>query len=381
MNKWLKFLVIPFLIAIVGAVFYNKVYVVKSTFSVIKPSKGDLEVGVRGIGNVDAKNIYAITAQTGGKIEEIFFDEGMWVKKGDLLLSIDAVDLPMQSDETKLSLKKAQYEENALKSNLDSLEAQKKLIEATYNRYAKLLEQKFASQAEYDKAKSDLQNIEAQMNAAKAQIASSKSEQLRLQKSIEAINEKLKRLKIYAPIDGYIVSKEAEKASYVLASSTIFKIVDPKTLWVKVNIDERLSNQVKLGQKAYIKLRSQPQNAIEGAIERIVAMSNLVTLEREVAVNFKNIPTPFYINEQAEVNIVVARHKDVIKIPLRLIAMKEGKKGVWTADQNNAHFKEISVLAQNDDEAAIASGIEADTELLIYNSSNKPLSEGMKIFR
>ena len=381
MNKWLKFLVIPLLIAIVGAVFYNKVYVVKSTFSVIKPSKGELEVGVRGIGNVDAKNIYAITAQTGGKIEEIFFDEGMWVKKGDLLLSIDAVDLPMQSDETKLSLKKAQYEENALKSNLDSLEAQKKLIEATYNRYAKLLEQKFASQAEYDKAKSDLQNIEAQMNAAKAQIASSKSEQLRLQKSIEAINEKLKRLKIYAPIDGYIVSKEAEKASYVLASSTIFKIVDPKTLWVKVNIDERLSNQVKLGQKAYIKLRSQPQNAIEGAIERIVAMSNLVTLEREVAVNFKNIPTPFYINEQAEVNIVVARHKDVIKIPLRLIAMKEGKKGVWTADQNNAHFKEISVLAQNDDEAAIASGIEADTELLIYNSSNKPLSEGMKIFR
>lgn len=381
MNKWLKFLVIPLLIAIVGAVFYNKVYVVKSTFSVIKPSKGELEVGVRGIGNVDAKNIYAITAQTGGKIEEIFFDEGMWVKKGDLLLSIDAVDLPMQSDETKLSLKKAQYEENALKSNLDSLEAQKKLIEATYNRYAKLLEQKFASQAEFDKAKSDLQNIEAQMNAAKAQIASSKSEQLRLQKSIEAIDEKLKRLKIYAPIDGYIVSKEAEKASYVLASSTIFKIVDPKTLWVKVNIDERLSNQVKLGQKAYIKLRSQPQNAIEGAIERIVAMSNLVTLEREVAVNFKNIPTPFYINEQAEVNIVVARHKDVIKIPLRLIAMKEGKKGVWTADQNNAHFKEISVLAQNDDEAAIASGIEADTELLIYNSSNKPLSEGMKIFR
>jgi RND family efflux transporter MFP subunit len=381
MNKWLKFLVIPLLIAIVGAVFYNKVYVVKSTFSVIKPSKGDLEVGVRGIGNVDAKNIYAITAQTGGKIEEIFFDEGMWVKKGDLLLSIDAVDLPMQSDETKLSLKKAQYEENALKSNLDSLEAQKKLIEATYNRYAKLLEQKFASQAEYDKAKSDLQNIEAQMNAAKAQIASSKSEQLRLQKSIEAIDEKLKRLKIYAPIDGYIVSKEAEKASYVLASSTIFKIVDPKTLWVKVNIDERLSNQVKLGQKAYIKLRSQPQNAIEGTIERIVAMSNLVTLEREVAVNFKNIPTPFYINEQAEVNIVVARHKDVIKIPLRLIVMKDGKKGVWTADQNNAYFKEISLLAQNDDEAAIASGIEADTELLIYNSSNKPLSEGMKIFR
>jgi len=64
-----------------------------------------------------------------------------------------------------------------------------------------------------------------------------------------------------------------------------------------------------------------------------------------------------------------------------LIAMKDGKKGVWVARQSNAYFAEISILAQNDTEAALASGVDIDTELLMPTDKNKPLSEGMKIFR
>ncbi|PNV84417.1 MAG: hypothetical protein C0627_01035 [Sulfurimonas sp.] len=98
MNKWIKYFAITLLIALGATIFYNKVYIVKSTFATTKPTLGDLHVTIRGIGNVDAKNIYTITAQSGGKIENIYFDEGMWVKKGSLLLSIDPVELPMLLD-------------------------------------------------------------------------------------------------------------------------------------------------------------------------------------------------------------------------------------------------------------------------------------------
>lgn len=381
MNKWLKYTIIAIFIAIGGALFYNKVYIVKSTFATTKPTKGDLHITVRGIGNVDAKNIYTITAQSGGEIENIYFDEGQWVKKGDLLLTIDPVDLPMLLDEQKVALKKAKHEVQTSQSDLESLEAQKTLILVTYNRYKKLLEQRYATQAEYDKANSDLQNIDAQINASKAKTASAKLEIQRLQKSLEAIEAKLQRLKIYSPVDGYIVSKDAEAAQYVLPSAPIFKIVDPKTLWVVANIDERVAESVKLDQKASIKLRSQPNIKLNGTVQRVVAMSNLVTLEREIAVGFETIPVPFYINEQAEVDIKIAKYENVVKVPLNLIATKDGKKGVWAANSNNAYFKPISILAQNDEEAAISSGIDANTELLVPLSSNKPLSDGMKIYR
>jgi len=381
MKKYLKYFAITILTAIAALLFYNKVYVVKSTFETTQPTVGDLHVSIRGIGNVDAKNIYTVTAQSGGAIQNIYFDEGMWVKKGDLLLSIDPVELPALLDEAKLSLQKARYEADAAKSSLESLEAQKTLLQTTYERYKKLIEQKFASQAEYDKAKSDLQNIDAQINASKAQIASAYSEEKRLKKSIEAIDEKIKRLQIHSPIDGYIVKKEAETAQYVAPSTPIFKIVDPKTLWVRTNIDERVADKIKLGQKATIKLRSKPNSELSGRVQRIVAMSNLVTLEREIAIGFDTVQTQFYINEQAEVKIEVEQYENTLKVPSSLVVTKEGKKGVWIADNGTARFQNISVVAQNEEETGVSWGIGKNSELLLYNGSNKPLSNGMKIYR
>lgn len=381
MKSWIKYTLIAAAIIAGGAIFYKKVYVVKSTFEMTQPTKGELKVSVKGIGNVDAKNIYAITAQSGGRIEEIHFDEGMWVKKGDLLLSIDAVELPSLIGEAKATLQKSSHEAASAKENIASLDAQKVLLEATHERHKKLLEQKFVSQAEYDKAKSDLDNIKAQMNSQKAKIASAASEEQRMQKNIEALQTKLERLKVYAPVDGYIISKEAEKASYVLPSTVIFKIVDPTTLWVRANIDERVAQSVKVGQNASIKLRSKPNEKLKGTLQRVVAMSNAVTLEREVNIGFDATPETFYINEQAEVNIHVATHKDVLKVPMKLLSKYNGKKGLWVAEGDKAYFKEVSILAQSDEEAAIASGIEAGAELLVPKINNKPLSDGMKIFR
>ncbi|EQB40471.1 hypothetical protein M947_01345 [Sulfurimonas hongkongensis] len=381
MKTWIKYSIGALIIALGVFVFYNKVYVEKSTFSTIKPVYGDLFVSIRGIGNVDAKNIYTITAQSGGKIQNIYYDEGEWIKKGDLLLNIDPVDLPMLLDEQRVALKKARHEVRTTKSNLESLEAQRSLLLVTYSRYKKLLEDRYATQAEFDKAESDLQNMDAQIDAAKAKIASAKLEIQRLGKTIEASQEKLKRLKIYAPSDGYIISKDAELAQYVLPSTPIFKIVDPKTLWVVVNVDERLAHSVKLGQDASIVLRSQKDKKLQGVVKRVVAISNAVTLEREIAVAFKVTPSKFYINEQAEVNIKTTKHENVLKIPITLIRTKESKKGVWVVKDDRAYFTPITILAQNDDEVAVSDGINRDTELIIHKSSNKPLSDGMKIFR
>ncbi|ABB44639.1 Secretion protein HlyD [Sulfurimonas denitrificans DSM 1251] len=381
MKNYLKYIIPGVIVVAIGAIFYNKVYVVKSTFQTIKPSIGELHVTIRGIGNVDAKNIYNITAQSGGKINEIFFDEGDFVKKGDLLLIIDSVDMPLLVEEAKASLLKAGFEASSSKESKEALEAQRTLIESTHARYKKLLEQKYLSQAEYDKAKSDLTNIDAQIASAKAKIASASSEELRLKKSIEALKEKLQRFKIYSPVDGYIISKDAELASYVLPSSTIFKIVDPKTLWIRTNIDERVASELKVGQKATINLRSKPNENIPATLQRVVATSNAVTLEREINVGFDVTPDKFYINEQAEVHVEVATYKDAIKIPAKLLRTYKEQRGVWVADGDSALFKPIEILAQNDNEVAVKSGISAEAELLELDISKKPLSNGMKIFR
>ena len=79
MSKKNKY-IIALVVVIIGMfLFYNKVYVVKTTYKTLSPTVGDLSVKVFGIGNVGAKDIYSINAQTGGKIVSILSDEGQWV--------------------------------------------------------------------------------------------------------------------------------------------------------------------------------------------------------------------------------------------------------------------------------------------------------------
>ncbi len=378
MNKYIKYLIVVIVIGLLGTLFYNKVYIPKTSYKLIVPKKETLHVSISGIGNVGAKNVYAITAQSGGKILAIHTDNGEWVKKGELLIEMDGVDLPALLAVAQASLQKAEFDIKASQDDLNNQKAQKKLLQITFERYEKLKAQKFASQAEYDKAKADLDSIDAAINASKAHINSAKAAALVASKNIDVIQTKIDRLKVYAPVDGYVISKDAEVAQNVVASTPILQIVDPKTLWVATKIDERVSANITLGQSATITLRSQPNKHYKGVVKRINAMSDAVTLEREIDVAFVEIPQPFYINEQAKTSIDIRTIKDVVTIPAKVVVQNGGELGVWIAKDSHAHFIKLDIIDKNDKNFAVKN-INENMQIIVPSSSKKPLSDGMKI--
>ena len=378
MKSIIKYLLIAVIAGIGGTVFYNKVYIPKSTYERVSPQKGDLDVCVFGIGNVGAKNIYSINSQTGGKILKILSDEGRWVKKGELLVVIDSVDLPQLLEQSKVGIKKAKSEVVASQKELKSLVAQKHLLQVTYDRYAKLKKLSFASQSEYDKAKADLDAIDAQIEATKAHIKSADIEVLRLKKGVKALEVKLSRYNIYAPVDGYVIEKNAEVEQSVLPTQSILKIVTKDDVWVKAYIDEKISGDVKVGQKATITLRSKSDNKLDGYVSRIVAQSDAVTGEREVDVNFKNLPIPFYINEQAEVLVQTKQLRSVVTIPSNLIIYQNKKAGVWVLRDEKAHFLPIDVIAISEGKVAVKN-LTTQEFVLVPSAKKKPLKEGSRV--
>ena len=378
MKPSIKYLLSALLVLGVATLFYNKVYIPKTTFETLSPTRGNLDVTVQGIGNVGVKESYAITAQTGGKIIALHTDINEWVKKGDLLVEMDGVDLPAQLAITKANLNKANADTNAAMSDLMSQKAQKKLLQITYDRYAKLKKQKFASQSEYDKAKADLESIDAAIRASEAHINAAKAAAVVASKNIDALKVKIDRLKIYAPVDGYVTAKNAQLAQNVLPTTAIFTIVDSKTLWVVAKIDERVSSSVQLAQSVKIHLRSQGDRVYKGIVARINPVSDSVTLEREIDIAFQEIPQPFYINEQAQVQIAVEHHKDIVKIPAKLLVQNAGKLGVWIAKDTHAHFVKCEIIAKNSHEVGVKN-LPLTAQIIVPNSHKKPLKEGMSI--
>ncbi|WP_297484434.1 efflux RND transporter periplasmic adaptor subunit [Sulfurimonas sp.] len=378
MKNSIKYALIALALLIGGAIFYNKVYIPKSTYATLSPKEEDMKLQTFGIGNVGAKEIYNITALTASKIKALHTDEGEWVKKGQLLVEMDAVDLPELVAEAKISVKKAKMEVTASRKDLDALYAQRNLALVTYDRYKKLKIQSFASQSEYDKAKADLDAIKAQIAATKAHINSALQEVKRSQTSVKALEVKLSRYKIYAPVDGYVITKEAEVAQSVVPTQSIFKIVNPQDVWIRTYIDERISGNIKVGQHAHITLRSQAGKKFAGVVKRIVAESDAVTQEREVDVAFEKLPIPFYINEQAEVLINTKTLQNVVTVPTKVIVHKDGKSGVWIAQNSKAHFQKVKVLGISGKIVAVKN-LATNAVILVPATNKKPLHEGARV--
>lgn len=380
MKSWIKYLLALGLVVIAGLLFYNKVFLVKKSFETIKACQGNLPLFVKGIGTVGAKDIYQITTSVSAKVLALYSDEGDWVKKGALLAVMDPVDLPITLAQAKEGVSKASLEAKAAKAELNSLMAQKTLLQSTYDRNQKLHKQGYASRAEYDKALTELKSIEAQIRSTRLHIRSSEIEIKRAQKSVDALKVKLTHYKIYAPVDGYIITRSAMVGESMQASKPLFSLVDPKSLWVDVKVDERISSKISKGQKATIVLRSRPDQTFKAIVARIASKSDPVTLEREIDVAFSRIPKPFYISEQAMVRIQVDYLKQTLIIPAKLLIYNKKDIGVWIAKEGKAHFQTIKLAGQSENKAAVAKGITAETLLLVPTAKNRSLSEGMTIF-
>ena len=196
---------------------------------------------------------------------------------------------------------------------------------------------------------------------------------------IEGLQKRLSQLTITSPVDGYVIERNVQPGQGVSPSFTLVKIVDPKTLWIKAWIDERISGKVKVGQKAKITLRSRQTLPFDGVVRRIAAVSDPVTQEREVDVGFEKIPEPFYINEQAVVLITIETFKGLYKIPLRYLVTHKGKKGIWIRENGAAHFQVLSIVAEDSEFAGVEKSVDDQTEILIPDEKKKPLFEGSSI--
>ncbi|WP_457605360.1 efflux RND transporter periplasmic adaptor subunit [Nitratifractor sp.] len=373
-NRWIKWIAALLLLLGGGVLFYEKVYLPKSTYRAVSLQKGDLEIRRFGIATVDAKFRFRASSVSGGKILSIETDQGEWVKKGQVVARLDPVDLPQQRKQLEASLERAKLEAEASRRELPSLEAQKEMAQINFRRYEKLREQNYAAQVEYDKARTDLQSLEAQIAASKARIQAAEAAIRQAQAALEAIDVKIANLTVRATEGGYVVSRDAKVGETIAAQQPIVTIVRPRDVWVRTTIDERISGDIRLGNPAGIVLRSRSDETLPGRVARIEALSDPVTEERIVDVAFEKVPEPFYLNEQAQVSITTGRLKDVLLLPAKLI--RHG--GVWTYRNGEAHFVKVEILGRDGEKVAVR-GLEQSAKVLVPDPHKKPLFEGADI--
>ena len=141
----------------------------------------------------EAKEI-SVGFKTPGQISKINVKEGDYVREGQLIATLDDSDY-------KLGVSAAQIQFNQMKDEVARLE--------------KLYNGQSLSGNDYEKAKAGLQQLEVQ-----------------LQSNVNKLNY----TKLYAPSSGYIQSVNFEESEMVDAGTSVFTLIDTRSLEVVTNI-------------------------------------------------------------------------------------------------------------------------------------------------
>lgn len=155
---------------------------------------------------LEASRQAVIVPRVSGIVEERLFQEGAYVRAGEVLYRLDSGTFAAALNTAKASLGQA-------KAALGQAQASRDLYRATVNRYAPLVKANAVSKQTYDEAKANLQVQESNIAAAQAGIAAA-------QANIESAQINLSYTEVKSPISGVIGRSAVTEGAYVVGSQT-----------------------------------------------------------------------------------------------------------------------------------------------------------------
>jgi HlyD family secretion protein len=341
--------------------------------SVVAVKKAEIQGKVCGPGTVQSKVPVTVSPKITGIVEELFADQGDWVKKGQLLAKLDAVELRARENAARAAKNRAQQDLGRAQADLGKAQANLGLAQSNYQRDLEVFKPGYISQAAFDTTKAALKVAESEVNSFKAAVTALQAAVKQAESETRAAEALHGYTRVVAPMDGLITVRKAEVGTTLVPGSPIFQMVDRDQMWMAAWIDQALVAQLRPGQPARIMLRSGRE--FQGQVARLNQEGDTVTRELEVDVKFDKLPNPLVIGEEGQVEIDTGRQTALV-LPLSAIIAKGGGKGVLVADNGLLRFRKVVLGLQDGARTAVTEGLQAG-ELVVVKPAG--LMPGKKI--
>jgi HlyD family secretion protein len=191
-------------------------------------------------------------------------------------------------------------------------------------------------------------------------------------------------VRLLAPADGVVTSRDAEAGSTVVAGQPVLRLIDPASLWVRMRVDQGRSGGLAPGLKASIVLRSQPHTPLQGQVARVELLADAVTEERIAQIAFAAAPAPAAptttasVGELAEVELQLPETAAALLLPNASIQRLKSQTGVWRLLEGKPAFTPVRLgISSLDGRVQVLEGLKAGDSVVVY--SQKALAEGARV--
>lgn len=351
-----------------------------ANFLTIEVTKGDVEALVTAQGTLEPKDYVDVGAQVSGLIKTLHVDIGDTVKQGDLIAEIDpeVYESQVRGDEARLKTLQAQ------KAQQKALVKQAQLKN---ERNQNLVKNKAISREAADDSQTALDVALANQQSIEAQIEEAQS-------TLEGDRANLGYTKIYAPMDGVVVSQSVKEGQTINANQTatvIVQVADLDRMTVRAQVAEADIMKIRTDMAVYFTTLGSGKrrwNATVRQIEPSPEIVNDVVLYNVLA-DVDNKDRSLMSGMTTQMFFVVASAKDVAVIPAsaltkRLPASDTDNGQAWQvtrqAGRNKTEQVTVIVSVSDRTQAAVTSGLSVGDKIVIpanagstgNNSRNMP---------
>lgn len=344
----------------------------------LRVESGSLSPAIFGIGTVEARRSYLIGPTAAGRVKAVHADVGETVKAGQLLAEIDPVDLDERLRSTEAAFARAASAVTAAEAQRKDALARKQFAELNAKRYRDLGGKSFVSTSAVEGKQQELDSAQAAVEASEANLQGARQEQLRLKADQDGVRQQRGNLRLLAPRDGLVISRDAEPGSTVIAGQAVLRLVEPESLWVKARLDQGRSRGLAVGQAADIVLRSNASTHHPGKVARIEPVSDSVTEERIAQIAFERIPEGLSVGEMTEVTVKTGAAQSGLQLPNAAIKQMSQGSGVWKLKDGKPSLTPVKLGSTSlDGNVQILDGLAAGDEVVIHSESD--LNDGARI--
>ncbi len=341
-------------------------------------------------GTVSPKRTHYLDATQGGKVVEVFLENGSFVKAGDKILQLDNTDLHLDimyreaqlfEQINNLRNTRLAMEQNSLALRGDLLEIDHQIAntERIYEQSLKLLEKKLISQNDFEQAQENYEywtkkkELTLETQRQDSILRTIQLEQLevsvqRMQANLEVVKMKLEDLIIRAPIDGQLTSLDAEVGELKSRGERLGQIDVLDSFKIQAAVDEYYISRVSTGQMATAEINNQSyQLAVKRVYTEVRDGRFLIDLDFE-----GRVPEGIRRGQSIQVRLMLGELAQAVLLPRGGFYQKTGGNWIYVLDESNqfATKRKITIGRYNPHVYEILEGLQPGERCITSSYDN-----------
>ena len=269
---------------------------------------------IRATGSLRADESVDLSAETSGRVTNIYFQEGSRVSRGQLLLKINDAELRAQRERLRTRIELAATREE---------------------RQRKLLEIGGVSQDEYDGVLGELNVLRAEVDLLDAQIA---------------------KTEVRAPFSGVIGLRYVSEGAYVSPQNEIASLQAISPMKLEFSVPERYAGRVRPGDTVLFTIAGAP-GTFEGEVYAVEPRVDLDTRTLLIRARVDNPTGVLLPGAFADVELIVDEIEGALPVPAIALISEMGGKRVWVIEDGKASPRNVQTGVRTEQAVQITDGI------------------------